>query len=217
MDKKAKSGIKPTRIELLKLRKREILAQKGHDLLKEKLDAMVMEFARLVDDYRNSRANVDRELEKAYTSLIRAELISGLRNLELAAYGIPEKSDIMMGTRSVMAVKVPQIRVPPSLEVRHERSYSFAGTSSALDETTTRFEAALRSVLILAEQEGTLRRLDQEIKITRRRVNALESILIPSLQATQKYISMHLEEREREDLFRRKRTKQLLKKGETEN
>lgn len=210
MSKLAISGIRPTRIELLKLKRQEVLAQRGHDLLEEKLDAMVMEFFRYLDSYIHLKRQAQESVDDALNALSEAHLVIGRNKLEEVAGSARKMEDIPMYTRSIMGVRVPGIDLPESLRSYSGRGYSYLGTTSHVDEAAAAFERSARVMLELAELEGTVRRLALEIRNTRRRVNALENILIPRLQATRRYIEMHLEEREREDLFRRKRTKSLI-------
>jgi V/A-type H+-transporting ATPase subunit D len=210
MSKLAISGIRPTRIELLKLKRQEVLAQRGHDLLEEKLDAMVMEFFRYLDSYIRLKREVQKDVDRALDALSAAHLVIGRNRLEEIAGSTPKMDDLSMDTRSIMGVRVPGIVVPETLRTYSRTGYSYLGTNTHLDSAVTLFENSTRKILELAELEGTVRRLALEIRNTRRRVNALENILIPRLQATRRYIEMHLEEREREDLFRRKRTKNII-------
>ena len=211
MHRKGIRGVRPTRIELLKLRKRELLAQKGHDLLEEKRDALVIEFFRMVEEYRSRRRRLDIAMGEAYKKLEVAQMAVGNRKLREISCGVPRMDEIEIDVRHLMGVGMPVIHAAgPS---RRVRGYGYAFTSSAVDEVADRFAQVFEEALRLAEMEGSLLRLAQEIERTKRRVNALESIVIPQLQATQKHNESHLEELEREDIFRRKRTKMLLQKA----
>ncbi len=209
-------GVRPTRIELLKLKRQEVLARKGHDLLEEKLDAMTIAYLSFRQPYLDQRKKVDEELDTALQTLMQAETVMGVHNVEMIARSTPGMPDVPMEIRKVIGVAVPLIPVRegggplPAMT-----GYSILSTSAILDEALEKFEQLIRDVLRLAELEGTISRIAREIRRTRRRVNALEKIHIPQIQATHRYIEMHLEEREREDQFRRKRTKQLLKGGRT--
>jgi V/A-type H+-transporting ATPase subunit D len=211
MSKRGISGIRPTRIELLKLKKQEIIASKGHDLLQEKLDAMVIEFFRYADAYGDLRGDLDRQVVGALLAMKEAGTVIGNQKLEELAVSAPGMEDIPMGFRVIMGVRVPMIGEPRAAREGIQRSYSYLGTSARTDEASRAFTGVAVAVLKLAELEGTVRRLAAEIKSTRRRVNALEHVLLPRLRETRRYIEMHLEEREREDLFRRKRIKQVIK------
>lgn len=212
MHRKGIRGIRPTRIELLKLRKREILAQKGHDLLEEKRDALVIEFFRMLEEFRERRQSLDTAMGHAYKKLEAAQMAVGNRKLREMSYASSRADEIEIDVRHLMGVGMPVIRAAGSQPSRL-RGYGYAFTSTAVDEVADSFGRVFEEALRLAEMEGALLRLAQEIERTKRRVNALDSIVIPDLQATQKNIESHLEELEREDIFRRKRTKMLLKKA----
>jgi len=203
-------SIRPTRIELLKLKKQELIARKGHTLLEDKLDALIIEFLRHMDVYRRERREVEAHLAVAAGFLTDAMLTMGDRKVEEIARSAPGIPDITMGSRIIMGVKVPRIEPDPSAWEDRLPAYSSLGTSARLDEAVSAYQELSLALLRLAELEGTVRTLAQEVKTTRRRVNALEHILLPRLAATRHAIEIHLEEREREDMFRRKRTKQLL-------
>ncbi len=213
MHRKGIRGVRPTRIELLKLRKRELLAQKGHDLLEEKRDALVIEFFRMVEDLRERRRRLDMAMGEAYKKLEVAQMTVGNRKLREISYGVPRMGEIEIDVRHLMGVGMPVIHAAGPSPSSRMRGYGYAFTSATVDEVADRFARVFEEVLCLAEMEGSLLRLAQEIERTKRRVNALESIVIPQLQATQKHIESHLEELEREDIFRRKRTKMLLQKA----
>ncbi len=207
MSVQGRSGIRPTRIELLRLKKQELLAQRGHDLLEEKLDAMVVAFFDYRDAYLEQKRRVDETFRSALSALSFAEMLAGTDTVAAVAASSPPLPDIPTGSRLVMGVRVPAL--PSESFPVHESGYGLLGTPAAIDNATKRFEDLTREILVLAEREGTVRRLSREISKTRRRVNALERILLPQLQSTRRYIEMHLEEREREDPFRRKRIKHL--------
>jgi V/A-type H+-transporting ATPase subunit D len=204
-------NIRPTRIELLKLRKREILAQKGHDLLEEKRDAMIMEFMRIAEQSRDQRRSMEETIREAYGRLWRARMLEGWDGVRGAAGAVPDCGEIETGVRHIMGTAVPVITAPRG---GGERGYSYAGTTAAVDEAADSFRIVVEEVLRVAEMESALIQMAGEIARTKRRINALETVMIPRLHATQKRIESHLEELEREDLFRRKRTKMLHKKAD---
>ncbi len=185
------------------------MAEKGHDLLEEKRDALVMEFFKLIDARRDLRSGLEVNVKRAYESLAEAQMIMGCSGVENASYSVAEMADVEVDTKSIMGAKIPIIE-EVSLQAGKERGYGYAGTSAKLDEAASCFEEVLKHVLKLAESDGAIRMLAQEVEKTKRRVNALENIFIPKLSATQNFIEMHLEELEREDFFRRKRIKALL-------
>jgi V/A-type H+-transporting ATPase subunit D len=213
MAKKVLKGIRPTRIELLKLRKREVLAQKGHDLLEEKRDAMLMEFFRMAEELSEQRRKLDQITAQAFENLAKAQMMAGLGGVNDVSGAVPDVGKFTMNVRHIMGVAVPVIASPPDLRHSIGRGYGYAGTCAALDEAADSFTQVLVQTLKVAETENTLQKVAQEIEKTKRRVNALEKVLIPELRATQRHIESHLEELEREDLFRRKRMKLLMRKN----
>ncbi|MDT8357698.1 MAG: V-type ATP synthase subunit D [Methanomicrobiaceae archaeon] len=214
MTQKIIRGIRPTRMELLKLRRREILAQRGHDLLEEKRDAMIMEFLSMIERYRESRKVLGRLMEEAHARILRARLAEGMAAMESAAQATPPCNEFSASERRVMGVRIPVIEKPASFRTALGRGYSYHQTGAALDETADAFEKVMQQALVVGEQEGAIRRLAREIETTKRRVNALENVVIPRIHRTQKYIESHLEELAREDLFRRKRTKSIIRRAE---
>ena len=202
-------GVKPTRMELLAIRKKKKLAEKGHKLLGEKRDALVMQFFEIIRTRDTLRAEVNHKLKDAFNTLIDAEMILGRETVADVSYSIPEIQNVPTDVVNIMGVQVPRIQAE-AISPPEEPVYGYLHTSARLDEATDRFQKVLIKILKLAEVEGSIERLANEIEKTKRRVNALEHIFIPRLNATQKYIEMQLQEREREDFFRRKRIKTIM-------
>ena len=200
-------GVRPTRIELLKIRKRIVVAEKGHELLQEKLDTMVMEFFRLREKREDLRRETEAAFAAAYSPLQRAGMVMGQRGLEEALSLTAPAEEIDLGTASIMGTPVPALTLPDPFRDVSEPGYALIMPSTYLDAAYRDCEEAVKAALTLAELEGSLVRLADQITVTRRRVNALANILIPSLLDTAAYIEDYLEEMEREDLFRRKRAK----------
>ncbi|WP_456484163.1 V-type ATP synthase subunit D [Methanopyrus kandleri] len=203
--------VNPTRMELLKLQDRIELAKKGHKLLKEKRDALIMEFFEMVKRASEIREQAVEKLMEAYSKLAAAKVTVGEIGVERASMATGEEIKVDVGSRNVMGVVVPIIeRV--SEDGGSKVVYGFADTSGALDEAMRAFTEAIDAVLELAEIEETLRLMAEEIERTKRRVNALEHIVIPRLENTEKYIEMKLDEQERENFVRLKRVKDLIER-----
>jgi len=198
--------VKPTRMELLRIRKRKVLAENGHDLLSEKKDALINEFFKIVDKRRELREKLEDILEKSFDSLIEAQMVMGSAEIESIAHGAKKMDGLEIDSDNIMGVKVPKLQP----DISEEKFYGYTETSVRLDEAVENFREALQISLELAEVEGKLNRLSEEIEKAKRRVNALEYIYIPKLEATIKYIERQLEEREREDFFRRKKIKSMM-------
>ncbi|MFO7791992.1 MAG: V-type ATP synthase subunit D [Candidatus Saliniplasma sp.] len=202
--------VKPTRMELLRIRKRKILAENGHDLLSEKKDALINEFFKVVDKRKKLRKELEDDLEISYESLIESEMLMGTNEIRSIADGAISMDGVDIESDNIMGVKVPSF-IP---DVPSKKFYGYADTSVKLDEAVEDFREALEMALQLAEVEGKLTRLADEIEKAKRRVNALEYIYIPKLEATIEYIERQLEEREREDFFRRKKIKSIMEEKE---
>lgn len=203
-------GVHPTRMELLDIKKRIKLAEKGHRLLKEKRDALILRFFEVISTAKDVRSRLVVVLGRAYPNLITAEAMSGTSNIEPIAAASPEMAPFHIIMENIMGVQIPKITLEKS---EGKRPYDPIATSSKLDEAYDDFTEALDQITELIEKEETVRRLSAEIKKTKRRVNALEYILLPRLGNTKKYIQMRLEEMERENFFRLKTVKKKKKAG----
>jgi V/A-type H+-transporting ATPase subunit D len=203
-------NVKPTRMELLKLRRRVKLANKGHKLLKEKRDALISEFMVVIRDYKESRRRAEEHLKGAFQDLLMAEVLMGPREIE--QIGAISARDISLGVmvRNIMGVSVPVMETGELVRKVHERGYGLLSTNAKLDDAAKNFEEALSLIVKLAEVEESVRRIAQEVEKTKRRVNALEYIVIPRLKATIKHIEMRMEEIERESFLRLKKIKASL-------
>ncbi|MEA1956945.1 MAG: V-type ATP synthase subunit D [Euryarchaeota archaeon] len=210
-------GISPTRMELLRLSRREKLAEKGHDLLREKRDALIGEFLDVVGEVRDARKAVDGKLKEAFNFLILAQARSGVEQVRQLSLMTPQEIGLDFTSRSIMGVHVPTLELKDGLARKvTERGYGLIDSSAAVDRSAKSFEEALEKILKLAELEEAVRNLAGEVEKTKRRVNALEYIMIPSLKATRKYIRMRLEEMERENFGRLKKIKAMLERKERE-
>jgi V/A-type H+-transporting ATPase subunit D len=210
-------GVNPTRMELLKLKQREKLAVKGYSLLKEKRNALIMEFFNILERVKGSRENVAEKLDEAYQDLTAAQIIMGDLAVKKAAMSVTESVDVDIDSRSVMGVVVPLIESETAQRTIVERGYGFMDTSVKLDEAAKKFEESIQLIIELGEIEKTIMLLAGEIESTKRRVNALEHIIIPRLENTVKYIEMRLEEMERENFVRLKMIKKTMEETEGAN
>lgn len=190
----ARIQVNPNRMELLKLRKRAAIAERGHKLLKDKLDELMKQFMVLVQESRELRREVESRLADAHLifAIARSEAITEEVEESLS---VPTVSlEVEVERANIMGVRVPHF------EVRMEGDfdcYSFISTPFSLDAALLNYRDLLPDLVRLAEMENNVSLLAQEIERTRRRVNALEHVLIPSLRETIVYITMKLDEMER--------------------
>jgi V/A-type H+/Na+-transporting ATPase subunit D len=203
-------GIKPTRMELLHLRKRNVLAERGHKLLKEKRDALISEFLSIAGSVKNIRQEAHEYLAKAYADLLAAQAVMGTGAVKEISWNTDQDIQVEMKSRNIMGVTVPLIEMGKAERTVIRRGYGLVDTSSSLDDACLKMEQALLMIVKLAEVEETVRKLALEVEKTKRRVNALEYIVIPKLKATVKYIRMRLDEMERESFTRLKKIKAVL-------
>ena len=202
-------GVSPTRMDLLEIRKKLVLAEKGHKLLEEKRDALVEKFFDIIDKRNQLSRELDEEFKGAFLSLIQAQMILGEKKVEEASFLNDNIGEISFETDNVMGVKIPKMNTD-GIKTDLKPAYGFFETCSKLDDSKKSFSQLLIKLIELADLEAGIKSLTVEIEKTKRRVNVLENNLIPKLYATRKYIEMQLEDREREDFFRRKRIKAIL-------
>lgn len=205
------AGVRPTRMELLALKERRELAARGYELLREKQDALVREFFAILSEAKKYREEMETTLTEAFSSLMEAKLVEGGAKLEELSLGAKSPLDFEVETRNTMGVSVPIFRIIQQDEEPHLH-YSLASTSAAVDKAAQKVRSALDKVVRLAEIEATVKRLAAEIEKTKRRVNALNYVVLPRINNTIRYIELMLEEQEREDLFRMKRVKAMLER-----
>jgi len=203
-------GINPTRMELLKLKQREKLAVKGYNLLKEKRNALIMEFFNILERVRGARERVEEKLKEAFEDLTEAQIMMGDMAVNKAAMAVKEFIKVDIDSRNIMGVVVPVIEMESTERSMVERGYGLVDTSVKLDEAAKKFEESVSLIVELGEIEKSVRLLAGEIESTKRRVNALEHIIIPRLQNTVNYIEMRLEEMERENFVRLKMIKESM-------
>lgn len=201
-----------SRMELLKLRRRLVIARRGHKLLKDKQEELMRQIISLIDDIRTHRRRVENELRQALIRFRLAQYTFDPRYMEAALMLPKRKIAVTIKTRNVLNVKVPVFEKKVSGAIR---CYGFLNTSGELDFALEALDKLLDSLLLLAEKEKTLELLADEMEKTRRRVNALEYVLIPNIEETIKYIRLKLTETERSDLTRLMRVKAIIRGEKT--
>ncbi len=202
-------NVNPTRMELTRLKKRLATAERGHKLLKDKRDEMVRRFMNLIRENQELRKALDEKLEKAISKFSITQAILGTEQVYEALLCPAREAAITISQQTIMNVDVPKISFDVS-EEKNDLPYGFAFTTGELDESVLDMANLLPDLIKLAEIEKTCNILADEIEKTRRRVNALEHIMIPEMQETIKFISMKLEDNERSNITRLMKVKDLI-------
>jgi V/A-type H+-transporting ATPase subunit D len=176
------------------------------------MDALIREFFKILSTVSDSRDELELVSQAADLALLIAQATDDPVALKSAGFATRRSITVDITGKNIMGVSVPVIEKKRVSKTILERGYGVIATSARIDETAERFEAELDLLIKLAETETAMRRLGAEIQMNRRRVNALEQILIPELKSEVKYIKNAIEEREREDLFRLKKVKSILER-----
>ena len=205
-------NVSPTRMQLQRLKKRYVVAKRGHKLLKDKLDELLKNFLELVRKNRDLRMQVDKALAEAFTGFAVARAVMSSFAVDEALMYPKERAQVEASSRNLMSVQVPVLKW--SFEEQEDRSliypYGFASTSSELDRAIQLLSDTMPLLIELAEVEKSVELLAEAIESTRRRVNALEHVLLPQLEGGIRYIRMKLDENERGNLTRLMKTKEML-------
>ncbi len=203
-------------MNLINLKRNIVLARKGHDILKRKREVLVLEFLRLLQESKSDRNYLQSLIQESYKTVAIASTYVGSFQLETIAAHITETSPVSIVLKNIMGVKVPEIKRAGSKEFIGllSRGYSLITTSTAVDDVSDSFQSVEENILEIAKREQGLKRIVIEIDKTKRRVNALEYILVPSLNAQVKYITMRLDEMDRDMFSALKHVKKKLAKVE---
>ena len=199
--------IKPTRSELMKLKKKIRLAHTGHKLLKKKRDGLILAFFDILKQAKTIRKELTEEYKKARVKRDMAAAIEGVIAMKSVSLALKDIPLVEAQRKNIMGVVVPKMKVSEIKKALQERGYGLVKTSAAIDEAIDSYEKVLEKVVLAAEYETTMIKLLREIEKTKRRVNALEFNLIPKMQKELAFIRLRLEEMERENIFRLKRIK----------
>jgi len=203
-----KLDVKPTRSELLEVKRRIKLSQAGYKILKMKRDGLILEFFKILEEAKEIRQKVNRDYKAGMQRIAVAEAVDGVVAVKSAAYALKVHPEIRLESKNVMGLVVPEIEAAKIRTQADKRGYGVIGASVYIDEAAIAFETLTETIVEAAEIETTMKRLLDEIEKTKRRVNALEYKVIPELQEAEAFIRLRLEEMERENIFRLKRIKQ---------
>lgn len=205
----ARMNVNPTRMELRRLKIRLGTAARGHKLLKDKADETIRQFLIYVKENKRLRAEVEKEVSEALRLFLLAGAVTTSAVMEEAVAVPGFSAELTVSSKNVMSVTVPQIEIKES-DKKDLYPYSFAGVSAELDGSISNLSGLLAKMIKLAEVEKTCNMLADEIEKNRRRVNALEYVIIPQLEETIKYITMKLDENERSDIIRLMKVKSMI-------
>lgn len=206
----ARVNVNPNRMELSRLKKRLAVAVRGHKLLKDKQDALIKAFLEKARAVKTTRENVENDLQSCYRSFLMARAQTLPAMLEQALMISGSTCTLDVSTRNVMSVIVPEY------EVHQEGStfnYGMATTPASLDVALEDFSKIIPKLLQLAADEKAVALMSKEIERTRRRVNALEHVMIPNYTETIRYISMKLDEQARSTTSQLMKVKEIVSEG----
>jgi len=202
--------INPTRMNLITTKRRIVMAKKGHNVLKRKREVLVIEFLRLLKQSKQDRGYLNKLMLNAYRSVTIASAYVGDFELQSTALHVPEAERISITLKGVMGVRIPEIMKAASIG---KANYSLMSTSIAVDDINESFTKALDTVVDVAQRELGLKKLVLEIEKAKRRVNALEYRFIPEMSRQSKYISMRLDEIDRDSFVALKHVKKRIAKS----
>ena len=209
----AKTAITPTRMVLNQLKGRLKTAMRGHKLLKDKRDELMRQFMEVIKLNKELRQRVEQGLTEAFGALTVASAVMSPEMLEQALLYPRQTVELGVGYKNVMSVEVPEYSFnTKNADPGEIYPYGFAQTSGELDDALDRLARVFEDMLELAQVEKTMQLLAEEIEKTRRRVNALEYVMIPEMQENIKYISMKLEENDRATKVRLMKVKDMVLK-----
>ena len=209
----ASKTVNPTRMELTRLKKKLVTAMRGHKLLKDKRDELMRQFLDMVRENKTLREEVEQSIAQANKAFALARAMMSDEALNAALLAPKQEISIELESKNIMSVNIPvfhtKTRTPDENDIY---SYGFAFTSADLDEAVKSLSEILPRLLLLAEREKSCQLLAEEIEKTRRRVNALEHVVIPETQENIRYITMKLDENERSTQIRLMKDKDMMLK-----
>ena len=209
--------VNATRMELTKQKRRLATSSRGHKLLKDKRDELMKQFLDLIRENRSLRKKVEEGLMQAHGSFTVASALMSSEIMEQSLLYPKQSVDLDMSFKNIMSVNVPQYRFTTrSADAGEVYPYGFATTSGELDSAVDALSSVFEDMLKLAQIEKACQLMAEEIEKTRRRVNALEYVVIPDCQAKIKSISMKLDENERNNTIRLMKVKDMMLNAEIE-
>ena len=201
-------AVNPNRMELLKLKRRLELANRGYKLLKDKRDALIQKFIKLVHENKKVREEFDRKIRERMNEFLLATIYMGENDLN-SIFTFPQRTtNVKTEYQNIMSVKVPKYQI---IEKGNLFTYGMIGTSPELDNSLKKYQEITPLMIKMAELDKAIVLLTEEIEKTRRRVNALEYVMIPNLEDTIKFITMKLDEMARSSNSAIMRIKEMIR------
>ncbi|MDE1820535.1 MAG: V-type ATP synthase subunit D [Euryarchaeota archaeon] len=201
--------IRPTRIELIRTKRRIVLARKGLKLLKLKRAALILEFRTIAKQAFELRGDLRRRFEEGYDAIRKAEMFEGPIRLENISMMLPTLAAMKIASRNVMGVKTPSLQ---GEVYSPKEAQALLHLPASVDESLRRYQEIYKVVLAVAEKENAMRRLLQEIDKTKRRANAIENVVLPRLNNTVRYIKFRFDEMERDSFAMLKSVKRKMER-----
>lgn len=202
--------VKLTRSEELRLKERIELAESGHDILEKKRDGLIHEFMEIVGEARETNQELADAYSEARLKMLLAKTYDGEDTVRSAALPISDGPKVSSTTQNIMGVVVPEISSEKQIRSHVlDREYGITSSTSRIDSTADKYEELLEKIIDAAETQTKVLKLLDEIKKTKRRVNALEHKVIPDMKTALDRVSQALEESEREETFRMKKIKEM--------
>lgn len=200
-------------MELTRLKRKLVTARRGHKLLKDKRDELMRQFLDVVRENKSLRQQVERNIMDANKNFVLASASMSSEVLKVALMAPKQEVSLVCADRNVMSVEIPVFETKTKTSDANDiYSYGFAFTSSDLDDAVKSLSDILPDMLLLAEKEKSCQLMAAEIEKTRRRVNALEHVMIPELVYKIKFITMKLDENERSTQIRLMKVKDMMLK-----
>ena len=202
------ADVKPTRSELLEIKKKIKLTKSGYKILKMKRDGLILEFFKILEQAKDIREKVNHDYQEAMERITVSKAVDGAIVVQSAAFALKTHPELSLRSKNIMGIVVPEIEATAVRTPMDQRGYGIIGTTVYIEEAAKAFENLVQTIIEAAEIETTMKKLLDEVEKTKRRVNALEFKIIPELQEAEAFIRLRLEEMERENIFRLKRIKQ---------
>ncbi len=203
------NDVQPTRSEELKLKEKIELAENGHEILEKKRDGLIHEFMEVAKDAKDVNEDLSKLYSEARLKTFLTKIYDGEDTLKANAMTVTQEPYIRSDTSNIMGVIVPEIESEQIQTEISAREYGLTSTTSRIDSVSDKYEELLEKIIEAAETQTKVLKLLEEIKKTKRRVNALEHKIIPEMKSSLDYVSQTLEESEREETFRMKKIKEM--------